>query len=386
MKTIIGQVATGEFFFPRVQVTEEIWEKLDCGAHILLVAPRRVGKTSILRDLEAHAKEGYQVMYFTCESAHSIEEFFESLFKETRKALGKSELGFTVHVKKRLNKVEKISAKGFGVTFEKGKLSYREEFIKLLESLNGDDRKFVIIIDEFAQAVENIIMRKKEKEAIRLVEIKREIRQVSHKFKKVQFIYAGSIGLENTVEKLGGINYINDLTHVVLPELSHKEARELTEMIIDDSNYTFEYNAFEHLIKKIDWLVPYYFQIALDEIHRIMKPEKNTIITKSIINEAIENSIKKNNYFAYWHQRLKKAFRKKSLNFARELLNIIAKNKTIKSNAIYDLAVKNEVEASYKGILNILKHDGYINNEINENTHKFNSPLLREWWNRNVTK
>ena len=50
MKTIIGQAARGEDFFPRYKITEEIWNKLEAGSNLLFVAPRRVGKSSILFD------------------------------------------------------------------------------------------------------------------------------------------------------------------------------------------------------------------------------------------------------------------------------------------------------------------------------------------------
>jgi uncharacterized protein len=47
-KTIIGNVATGEYCYPRTTINKEIWRELEKGSSVLLTAPRRVGKTYIM--------------------------------------------------------------------------------------------------------------------------------------------------------------------------------------------------------------------------------------------------------------------------------------------------------------------------------------------------
>lgn len=48
VNTTIGQPARGAEYFERPQITEKLWEKIQSGANILLAAPRRVGKSSIM--------------------------------------------------------------------------------------------------------------------------------------------------------------------------------------------------------------------------------------------------------------------------------------------------------------------------------------------------
>jgi len=48
MKTVVGQVATGDKFFDRPGDIRNLWQKIKNGSNILLSAPRRTGKTSIL--------------------------------------------------------------------------------------------------------------------------------------------------------------------------------------------------------------------------------------------------------------------------------------------------------------------------------------------------
>ena len=48
MKPSLGQPARREKFFPRDEERKKILEALDLGENLLISAPRRVGKTSIL--------------------------------------------------------------------------------------------------------------------------------------------------------------------------------------------------------------------------------------------------------------------------------------------------------------------------------------------------
>ena len=53
-KVIIGKEATGNRYYVRKELEDEIWEEIKKGNNILLVAPRRVGKTSIMKSLASN--------------------------------------------------------------------------------------------------------------------------------------------------------------------------------------------------------------------------------------------------------------------------------------------------------------------------------------------
>ena len=89
-------------------------------------------------------------------------------------------------------------------------------------------------------------------------------------------------------------------------------------------------------------------------------------------------------YFEHWFTRLRNAFKGDQFTFVKEVLNIISEEKKFASKKIVDLAIKHNLADSYTNLINTLKYDGYINNENDPKTYRFNSPLLREWWNRNV--
>ena len=80
INTIIGQAATGNNFFERPKLTNEIWRIIQSGSNMLFVAPRRVGKTSILFYLLDNPQEKFRPLYIITESVNDENEFFKRLY------------------------------------------------------------------------------------------------------------------------------------------------------------------------------------------------------------------------------------------------------------------------------------------------------------------
>lgn len=387
-KTIIGQAARKEDFFKRPKITNEIWNKLDKGGNLLLVAPRRVGKSSILFNLEDEPLDKHIIVYYTSESVNNENEFYRKLFNhivEKLDKLTKYKKKLTVLSKAIFKSIESISTEGIKIQHD-NKILYYDEVMKLIRSLDLGEDKMIILIDEFAQTVENIIKDENVNKAIHFLETNREIRQRPETRKIIQFIYAGSIGLENIVESFNGVKFINDLIPVKITPLSKKEAKELVFKIINDSGVTIEEAVFEYLLKIIEWWIPFYFQIILDEIDKILTETGSKTITKKDLDIAVKNALKQRIYFEHWFARLRNVFKGKDFNFVKDTLNMLSLKKKLNTSDIYNLTVKFRLESSYKNLVNVLKYDGYINNEDNSKIYRFNSPLLREWWRQNVAE
>ncbi len=388
MNTIIGQAARDEYFFPRPDITKEIWEKLDKGNNLLMVAPRRVGKSSILFNLLDDPKSNYNVIYYTSESVNNINEFYKKLFDhivnslKPAKKINRKTLSFA---KDLLSRIDEIGISELSVKLGKHKMSYLDELITLMEKLELKEEKLLILVDEFAQTVENIYNDSNEKFAIQFLQTKREIRQNPKLSNKVQFIYAGSIGLENVVSRFSGTKFINDVTPINVPPLNRKEAELLIDKILNGTDIIFSIGARNHLLKVIKWWIPFYFHLILDECDRILKKKDVNEITSALIDQAIDSGLKQKVYFKHWFDRLQIAYKGASFSFIKNILNDVVEKGSLSSAEISNLAFKYEIEDSYTNLIHALKHDGYINNDDDASVYKFNSPLLERWWYKNVT-
>jgi uncharacterized protein len=386
LNVVIGQAAQGEKYLPRTTITDEIWRKLEGGSNLLLVAPRRVGKSSILFHLLDNPKEKLLIAYYISESVNNENEFYKKLFHHILEKMTSLQRYTTILktlAKKLPSCIESIGPDG--IKFRSGNsINYCDELRKLMQKAVLNDDKIIVLIDEFASTVENILQDEGERAAIHFLETKRSIRQDPAMQNKLQFIYAGSIGLENIVSSMNQVNLVADLAPIRVTPLTNKDVKKLISMIFDGSEITLEDGALKYLLDVIEWWIPFYFQIILDESYKIIEERGSMVITKGDIDAAVKNALKQRIYFEHWFARLRKAYKAKEFSFVKELLNVISEKKKIPSSEIFNCAVKYGLENSYTDLVNALKHDGYINNSDNPKEYRFNSSLLREWWYANV--
>lgn len=252
MKNIVGQTPRGQDFFPRDGIINRIYRRLDGGAHIFLAAPRRVGKTSIMRFLEDNPRKGYHFVYVITESAHSSEEFFQRLLEEVLKSpaigqLAKKKENIASLVKQVIGRIERIKFPWVEVDMERKKEeTFQASFEKLIQEYDQEEGTLTIMIDEFPQTVENIKVTHGPEEAIRFLRLNREQRQKADQ--GIRFLYTGSIGLPSVVKKLTSTSVINDLNVIDIPPFSQEEARKFTQILLD--NYQVQYSpaTIDHLL------------------------------------------------------------------------------------------------------------------------------------------
>lgn len=395
IKITTGSPADGkEKYFPRPAITEKIWRKIENGEHLQLTAPRRVGKSSILKNMIREPRDGYLVKYIIVQSVDQENEFYKLLFNELiedKKIFGQLEGYFrqaSTVIKDYINRINKIGTNE--VTLDHSvSLDYESELKQLIRAIDEGSEKIILEVDEFPHAVENIL-KIDERAGVRFLQSTREFRQDDRLSCKVQFVFTGSIGLGNIVKKIGQSNLIADLVSIPIPPLSWEEAGSLIkELVLGQKQFhkidlPLTDTCIDYLLKKIDWLIPYYIQIMVDELCDIHAEDRP--LNKQAVDEAfsriIKNRYKHDHYFEHWKSRLKIAFDDlPQYNLAREVLNLLAANQLLDRAVFHDLGVKHGV-ADPQYVLSVLEYDGYLNEH--EGRFRFNSPILKEWWYKNV--
>ncbi len=382
INTIIGQAATGDNFYRRDELVENLWGKLKNGHHVLITAPRRVGKTSVLKYLQDNPIAYYEPVYIITESVNNANEYFRKIFKELIQLLsGFKKIGTQLKELIKSKKITSITIEG--LTIDDDQIDYFNELHLVIDQLDLGDTRIIFIVDEFAQTVENIIEDEGVENGKKFLEQNREIRHRTSLSDKILFVYAGSIGIENIVSKINLVNSINDLYPFNIPPFTPEEAHGLVDKLTSDTNWTLDQTTKDYLIDRLKWLVPFYIQIILDELDKNEELENKQIDQKDI-DWAIDQAIQKRIYFEHWYTRLRKAYKGNDFKFAKEVLNVTSDQDVITSHEILDLATKYEIDEDFREIINALKHDGYINNSENSKEYLYNSPLLRIWWKSNV--
>ena len=382
MNIIVGQVASKNDFWGRENEIANIWDALMSGSSVLLAAPRRVGKTSIMYKLRDEPQGNFIVLYSIVSSAHSTNAFWERLFRD----ISSTDFADTFGNKARhffglakTIKIDSVSANGvkFGDSKE---MSYLEAFKELILKMD-ESIKLIIMVDEFAQAIDNMVNKGDKGEAQLLLQDVRLLRQDDRFSSKVQFVFAGSIGLESVVVKAdSSTKEINDLNSIPINPFNLQDAKKFALKLASDNAIAVADEQIDYTLAKLEWLIPFHIQIMMQELKRLRKIE----LSNDDVDEAFRQALKQRNHFEHWEKRLN-SLDASEYKFAKEMLNKISEDSMMASSEIMNLATKHELEEDEaKNIIRSLIYDGYINNDENPKIYRFNSAMLKMWWFQNV--
>ena len=80
MRNITGQAVVGDDLYGRDYEIVRLWEKLEQGEHILMLAPRRVGKTSLMLELYHAPRKNWDVIYVDVERGDGPADCIAAIF------------------------------------------------------------------------------------------------------------------------------------------------------------------------------------------------------------------------------------------------------------------------------------------------------------------
>jgi hypothetical protein len=376
MKNMVGQTPRGDDFYPRDSIISKIYRRLESGSHLFLSAPRRSGKTSIMRYMDDFPNDKYAFVYITVEDVEDVEEYFRVLSEELLESEALSKL---VKTSKNVydiiqdfgNRIKKVKIWEFEIeTQSSSKPTYRQEFESLLKKLDTDGFTIGLLIDEFPVALENIAKKHGAQAAVEFLHANRTLRQKAKP--GLLFIYTGSIGLPNIARKLDATATINDINVVEIPPLTSEEAKDLSEKLFKSYSIKCSDGAIDYMLSKIEWLMPFFVQLVVQMV--IDEVESNTkTVSNKVIDQVLEKASNHRNniYFENYYSRLQKTLPKEEAALAKKILYEIAHKGqiTIKEAKQFD---------PVGNVLEILEFDGYIN--ADQHHYRFNSPILRLWW------
>ncbi len=382
--TITGPAAENDKYLRRQHINDEFWREIEKGSHILFAAPRRVGKTSIMKDLVKNFPTGYNCIFKNIEGCENQKQFFKRLFNiliKQLKSINKSQKVLSNWLQK--FELEEINIINGTIKIGGKELNYKEKLLDLIKELPKTDDRFIVFLDEFPEVVSSIIKNENNKTAIDTLHTLREIRQNSD-FRNYILVLAGSIGLEHVVKDLDRIKLINDLKSIQVPQLKVAEAIELIKQLTNNATMQIDEEKTKYLLEKINHPIPYYIQLLLEESDNILSKKNQPELTKIVIDQAYENIIKVNKNFQDWDDRLKNYLNKEVYGLSKDILTFCSHKNKITLHKIYDFAKKWSLQNDYMDLVKMLQRDGYL---IEENqSFRFLSPLLRDWWKRQHPK
>lgn len=390
----VGNVVYGSNYFPRPKDERVIWRKLAQGDHLLLLAPRRVGKSSLIHRLKDNPKEGYALIYSYVQDCTDEQEFYRKLLKSiTQSEFVTNTASVSTKVKGWFSKLDiDFSVEAFGVKVAADKKNTHEpcvintDIIRqiLMDSLSDTEITLIIAIDEFPDVLINIHKQHGEMAAIKFLSGIREICQDIDFNKKVRFIFTGSIGLDTVAKKLNLSNLINVFVHTTINPLSALEAKNFIDFYFNKSSErVLSDNLKSLIIEQVGWNMPYYLALVCEEI--LDNYEDDQLLEEQDVVSCIDQLFQQETKtkFSHWRERLNRLEKLERI-FAESTLTLVSEHSgALPYSEIFNLSqhedYKDHINASY--VLTCLKHEGYLYHSEND-TYQFTSPLLKRWWIR----
>jgi hypothetical protein len=380
--TITGDAATGSRYLRREYLNETFWREVKKGDHILFVAPRRVGKTSIMKDLAESCPEGFAGIYQNIEGIRSTNEFYRRLFELILQCVHRSP------VKKAKSFLEgciqKYSIKEIsrsGIKLDVKELNYEQEIRELIPKLKESEVHTVIFLDEFSEVINELNRKGDREEAVAMLHTLREIRSDDN-FKHFTLVFAGSIGLEYVISSIDRRKLINDLHPIVTGPLTDTEATQLIQQLTIGATIELSSEVIRTIKITIRHLLPYYIQLMLEELDRMAEQQCEPEITSEMVSDAFLMVLKNDKNFEDWLERLKN-YHEEAFPFINDILKHTAHNGSISVHEIYYKASLEKYQRTedYMNFVDQLVSDGYLV-ESEKHIYSFISPFLHNFWLR----
>ena len=282
MKANPGGILAPENVIGRDKQIAKIWDILEQQS-VILSAERRMGKTNMIKKMQAEGKDNKLIICRDLEGMRSPIEFVEAVWEDVEKYLSK--------LKKTTQKVRQFISQFQDAEFSGFKLPkiaathWKTLLTTTIEDLvTNQDPQVIFLWDEVPYMLGNI----GDEESMEMLDILRSLRQ---NYPQVRIVLTGSIGLHHVIHKLKEAGYKNDPTNDMYPidgpPLSLSYASELTTRLIEGEKIeTDNIKIMSQYISEAVSGIPFYIHLLISELKYI-----DGLIDKKTVEETINKSL-----------------------------------------------------------------------------------------------
>ena len=391
MRNIIGQAVVGDDLYGRDYELARIWERLDQGEHLLMLAPRRVGKTSLMLELHRAPHENWDVVYVDVQGGNSAADCVAAILSalavrpEYRSRF--EAIPFSKAVQDILGRLSATVDTGVLRVELKSAIAHEwshaaDQLQARLARLSEPGRNLLVIIDELPILVSRMLRTGEGvHDAELLMSWLRQLRQAPELRERICTLVGGSIGLEGVLRRAGLSGSINDLVPFHLDSWNRSTAVEFLNSLGHSYAFTLDDASITRLLDKLRDPVPYHVQLFFSALRDICLGD-----TARVSPEAVEQCFAERlsgasgtAYLDHYATRLEIALDEHEHAMAVGILQIACRR--ARGATLGELeGLRRRDERTFASVLRDLEADGYLRQE-NERL-EFRSNLLREWWRK----
>ncbi len=389
MKSSTGRWVCGDDFFGREAELELLTSRVRDGNHVLLTGQRRMGKTSLARELGQRLEsQGWVFLFTDVEDATCAEDVIAEVAKAVHPVRPISSR-FADGMKRWVGStVEEISALDFRVKIRAGldAGSWRRHGEQLIRNCAEYDKPVLLVIDELPIFLKRML--RDENGMSRVDEFLSWLRRVlqDQAAGSLVIIVSGSIGLKPLVERLGIPDRINHFDPFRLGPWSRENSIECFARLANTYRLRTEGEVANAVYDALGIGIPHHVQSFFARLRDFATMQKRDVVTVADVHEVYRRALlgpSGQNDLVHYETRLKEGLEDDSYSIAMEILAEAATREIFTAEArrcldsLYSTVVDNTL-ARITNALEVLVHDGYL--EEADDGYRFPSRLLKDWW------
>jgi len=387
----VGNPAIGDDFIDREKEIDQIISALKKDS-VLLIAPRRFGKTSIMRRLEKElsSQDGLCV-FIEVEDIYSPQRFLSEMVMAL---LGSERIRRKIKIRSAFEKsfnwfkenIEEVGVYVFRAKLRSNieadlKEDWTEKARLIFEIINDFESNVYFVVDEFPIAIKNM----DPEDAEKFLHWFRKLRQISE---NLRFIVGGSVSIDRVVRDVGGVSVINDFKRVRVGGFQKEVAIDVVKKVFREKEWQYTEPIGDKILNCVgEACIPYFIAImlsAIEEEYVSRDVEINEELIEDIYNFYILGSGGKH-YFEHYSQRLR-IFYTGMAGMEEKAARAILRKVSSEDYYPLDLAFgifKQETgmddHERFMDLIADLENDFYIENDSPKGL-TFYSRMLRDWW------
>ena len=387
----VGSPAIGDDFIDREKEIKQIFTALAKDS-VLLIAPRRFGKTSIMKRLKGELSSHDEISIFIeVEDVHSPQQFLTEMVMalfDNERIRKKTNLISTLgkYFKWFRDNIDEVGVSVFRAKLRSSietdlKEDWTEKSRLIFDIIDNSESNIYFIIDEFPIAIKNM----DPKDSERFLHWFRKLRQVSE---NLRFIVGGSVSIDRVVRDVGGVAVINDFKRVRIGGFQREVALDTIKNVFREEEWHYTEVIGDKILDCIgEAYLPYFIAIMLSAIkeERVLTDEE---IDEKLIENIYDFRILGNDgkhYFEHYSQRLRIFYTGMvgmEEKAARAILRMVSRGDYYPIDLAFGIFEQETGIADYEKFMDLiadLENDFYIENDPLKGL-TFYSKMLRDWW------
>lgn len=386
----------------REDFIERLWEVL-ATQHLVLSAPRRMGKTSVMDALAARPRDGFETIpVFVQDINHPADYLFLSLdlFHERHPRLFRDLFhGAAGWIGKALEKVGEVGAGGFKVKLRENDPDWRHHWKaygdEFFHEVRRHPNRLLLLVDEFPDMLLN--MQKDHPELVRpfLTWFRGHRLDPRPPQDRIRWLICGSVNLHSTLDALGCLDTINDFHDEPLPVLTPAEVKQFVREMLAGRQVPFAAQVPARVAAELGRPVPVFLQMATQDLYRQWK-KHGTKLTARDVQSAFADLIISSgarDKLQHFHSRIDRYYQTPKREAAYSILAKLSLSKGgLRRAKLFadferillergDTLVAEDRKRLFNHLMRDLENDFYVA-EIRPGVFDFASGLLKKWWKK----